>query len=586
MSTPILATKLFIPPPRPNLFSRPRLVELFKQGLDRKLTLISTPAGFGKTTLVSECVPVCERAITWVSLDDGDNDKTRFLLYFISALKKIDFEIGDGVWEALHATQPLDIDTLLIGLLNEIAELKQSFVMVFDDYHTISETDIHEILIFILENQPPNMHLVISGRSDPPWPLARWRVRQEMTEIRTKDLRFTPEEAFSLLNGIMKLEISMDDVLSLDTRIEGWIAGLQLAAISLQGKDDVSGFIQTFAGSHRFIFDYLIEEIFEQLSPEIQDFLLRTSILERMSAPLCDAITGKVGSRSILDYLEKLNLFIIPLDDQRQWYRYHHLFADLLAGRLQELHPDLVHVLHLHASFWFETNGQLWDTVRHAFTAGDVDRVAQVAEVNVLGIMERGELGTLIRWLNELPGKLIDDYPWLKVAQAWALTQAGSFEVAIPCLSSAEASLQGDPGVSEEQVRHIKGHIAAIRCYIELLSLGDHTYAVQLAQQALEHLPPSDMRTRGMVTVFLGTLQRVQQEHTSALDTLNSALAIYRATNQTYVVIDILSQIARVRRDQGLLHETARLCHEALDIADRFARGGQHRLPVASIYIL
>ncbi|MCJ7702754.1 MAG: LuxR C-terminal-related transcriptional regulator [Anaerolineales bacterium] len=482
----------------------------------------------------------------------------------------------------LHASQPAGTEILLSGLINEIVEIHKPFVIVLDDYHIITNPEIHEILTFMVENQPLEMHLVVSSRADPPWPLARWRARREMIEIRTQDLRFGPEEAADLLNGVMQLGLSDDDVERLEARTEGWIAGLLMAAISLQGRQDPSGFIRAFEGSHRYIFDYLVEEVLNQLTPEIQNFLLKTSILEQLNAPLCDAILDSNNSQSVLHQLEQLNLFIIPLDDQRQWYRYHHLFADLLAGLLGELHPDLVPGLHLQASFWFETHGQLWDTVRHALAAGDVGRVARVAEVNVLGIMERGELGTLIRWLNELPGELIDDYPWLKVAQAWALTQAGSFDTAIPCLASAEDSLKGKPGISKEQADHIKGHITAIRSYIEILSFGNYTRAAQLAQQSLEHLPPSDLRTRGMATGFLGTIQRVQQDFTSALTTLSSALTIYRATHQPYVVIDLLSQIGRVRRDQGLLHETARICQEALEIADRYARGGQHRLPVAA----
>ena len=377
----------------------------------------------------------------------------------------------------------------------------------------------------------------------------------------------------------------MQDVMILDARIEGWIAGWQLAAISLQGRVDVSEFINSFTSSHKFIFDYLLEEIFEGLPSELQDFLLKTSILERLSAPLCNAVMGKKNSHLIIDHLEQMNLFIIPMDDQRKWYRYHHLFGTLLVGRLKERFPDQISDLHLRASFWFGTNGEVWDSVRHAFSAGDVERVAQVAEVNVLAILERGELGILIRWLEEIPDEIIASYPWLRVAQAWALANAGLFDAAISCLLSAESFISDPSDLSQSEKSHVSGHFAAIRCYVTILTFGDYNKAVQLAQLALNELPNSDHRTRGMVTVYLGTLQRVRREFTPALDTLNSALAIYKSQGQTYVVIDILSQIARVRREQGMLCETVRVCDEALLLADGYSRVGQHRTPI-SAYVM
>jgi LuxR family maltose regulon positive regulatory protein len=279
VSTPILATKLFIPTPRPNLVPRPRLVELFKRGLDRKLTLVSAPTGFGKTTLLSECLKTCGLAVAWISLDDGDNDQTRFLSYFISALKVVSGDFGESVREALYASQPPGIEILLAGLINEIVEIHKPMVVLLDDYHVITNPEIHDMLTFIVENQPPAMHLVVSGRADPPWPLARWRARREMVEIRTQDLRFTPDEVACLLNGIMQFDLSGEDLLRLGNRTEGWIAGLQLAAISIQGRADVSGYIRAFAGSNRFIFDYLIEEIIEQLPPDIQDQDFRLAVV-------------------------------------------------------------------------------------------------------------------------------------------------------------------------------------------------------------------------------------------------------------------------------------------------------------------
>ena len=582
VSIPIIPTKLFVPPVRESTVSRSRLIDRTTSSLSGKLTLISAPAGFGKTTILSECVHQWDRPVAWLSLDPGDNDKKYFLIYIISAVEKISDGFGQSVQEALQANQPPSIENLLCGLINEILEIQKPFVLVLDDYHVITNPEIHEILTFIIENQPPDMHLVISSRSDPPWPLARLRARQEMVEIRAQDLRFTLDESDILLNQVLNLGLSKDDIVRLDSKTEGWIAGLLMAAISVGGQENISVFIESFEGSHRFIFDYLVEEVLTQLSPDMQVFLLKTSILDRLCAPLCNAILVRSDSLTFLQQVEKMNLFLFPLDDQRYWYRYHRLFSDLLASRLKEIHPDEFDMLHRQASIWYELNGSLSEAVRHAFESNDIQRVAQLAETNVLGLMERGELGMLVRWIDRLPRNIVDDYPWLKVAQAWALTQSGEFREANSWLSSAEASLYKGPGLSEDQARHISGHIAAIQCYIEILSYGDNQKAAGFAQQALEYLPETDMRTRGAVMAFLGLLQRVQQDLSAALETLSSALAIFRTTDQPYVVIDILSQIARVRREQGLLHETARLCQEALTIADRYTRRGQHRLPVAA----
>jgi len=582
VSIQIIPTKLFIPPLRESTIARSRLFEEINRGLTGKLTLITAPAGFGKTTVLSECAHHWQRPISWISLDPGDNDQTRFLTYFISALKSISDGFGQSVLDALQASQPPSMENLLCGLINEIVEIQKPFVLVLDDFHFITNPKINEILMFIIDNQPPDMHLVISSRSDPPWPLARWRARQEMIEIRAQDLRFNIDEVTILLNQVWGLGLSDSDVIKLDTKTEGWIAGLLMAAISVKGRDNISAYIDSFEASHRFIFDYLMEEVLDQLSPDLQNFLLRTSILDRLCAPLCNAILDRSDSQSFLQQVEKMNLYLFPLDDQRYWYRYHRLFSDLLVSRFKEINPEEEYDLHRQASSWYESNDFLLEAVGQAFAANDIQRVAQLAEKNVLGLMDRGELSTLVQWIDRLPTNLMDDYPWLKVAQSWALTQSGSFEDAIVWASSAEATIQKEPDILKESNHHIAGHIAAVRCYIEILSLGDYEKASIFGQQALEYLPDTDMRTRGMVMVYLGMLQRVHQDMSAALKTLNTALGIYKSTDQSTVVVEILSQIARVRREQGLLHETARLCQEALALADQYAKGGQHRLPIAA----
>ena len=383
MSTPILATKLYIPPPRPKVVPRPRLIERLDEGFsaERKLTLISAPAGFGKTTLVSEWVndlrftsddfrldavqegkivnqkSTIVNRVAWLSLDAGDNDPARFLAYFVAALQTISAGIGAGVLAALESPQPPPTEPLLTTLINEITTLPNSFILVLDDYHTIDAKPVDQALIFLVEHLPRQMHLVITTREDPQLPLARLRARGQLTELRAADLRFTPAEAAGFLNQVMGLNLSAEEIAALEARTEGWIAGLQLAAISMRGHQDTASFIKSFTGSHHFVLDYLMEEVLGQQSESVQTFLLRTSILDRLCGPLCDAVMDErrttkderqmAGdapfsssvlrpSSAVLEYLEHANLFIVPLDDERRWYRYHHLFADLLRQRLHQ----------------------------------------------------------------------------------------------------------------------------------------------------------------------------------------------------------------------------------------------------------
>jgi LuxR family maltose regulon positive regulatory protein len=327
MSAPILATKLYIPPPRSKIVLRPRLIERLNEGLQRKLTLISAAAGFGKTTLVSEWLAGCGQPVAWLSLDEGDNDLTQFLIYLVAALQTLAANIGAGVLAALQSPQPPSTESLLTTLLNEITTLPDHFVLVLDDYHVIDSKPVDQVLTFLLEHLPPRMHMVITTREDPDLPLARIRARGQLTELRAADLRFTPTEAADFLNQVMGLNLSAEDIAALETRTEGWIAGLQLAALSMQGHPDNTSYIQSFTGSHRFVLDYLVEEVLQQQSESVQTFLLRTSILDRMCGPLCDAVllTPSSSGQETLEYLERANLFIVPLDDERRWYRYHHL---------------------------------------------------------------------------------------------------------------------------------------------------------------------------------------------------------------------------------------------------------------------
>jgi len=351
----ILSTKLYIPPPRDNAVFRPQLIEQLEKGLGRKLILVSAPAGFGKTTLVSKWIAGCQQPVAWLSLDEGDNDPARFWSHLIVALQMIAENVGAAVLGILQSSQPPSIEAILTSLINEITLILDDLILVMDDYHLLDTKQNDDGLTFLIERLPPQMHLVIVTREDPDLPLARLRARDELVELRVKDLRFTESEAAEFLNQTMGLRLSAEYIAALEARTEGWIAGLQLAALSMQGLEDTAGFIQSFTGSHHFVLDYLIEEVLHKQPEHIQTFLLQTSILERMCSPLCDAVlpSSSVAGQETLEYLERANLFIIPLDNERHWYRYHHLFAELLRNRLARAYSDQIAGLHRRASDWY-----------------------------------------------------------------------------------------------------------------------------------------------------------------------------------------------------------------------------------------
>src|SRR5450759_2492798 len=390
MSEPLILTKLYIPSLRSKIVIRPRLIERLTGGMHCKLTLISAPAGFGKSTLVSEWVAGCERSepkvcVAWLSLDEGDNDPTRFLTYLVAALQTLGPKIGAGVLASLQSPQPPSIESNLTVLLNEIAAIPDNFILVLDDYHLIDAQPIDQALTFLLDHLPPQMHLVITTREDPSLPLPRYRVRGQLTELRAADLRFTPAEAADFLNRVMSLNLAAEDIAALETRTEGWIAGLQLAAISMHGHQDTASFIKSFTGSHHFVLDYLVEEVLHQQSKSIQTFLLRTSILDRMCGPLCDTVLGSpsASGQETLEYLERTNLFLVPLDNERRWYRYHHLFGDLLRKRLgTSLASERIAELHIRASEWYENNDLMLEAFHHATVANDVERAVRLLDSN------------------------------------------------------------------------------------------------------------------------------------------------------------------------------------------------------------
>ncbi|MFN2168528.1 MAG: AAA family ATPase, partial [Anaerolineae bacterium] len=387
----ILQTKLFVPPIRPELVSRPRLIERLNTGQDRKLTLLSAPAGFGKTTLLSEWVTQSQGQTAWLSLDKEDNDEVRFWTVVIAAIQTIQDSLGRDAMQLLHAPQPPATQVILTKLLNQVADLPRGIVLVLDDYHLISEPAIHEGLSFLLEHQPPQLHVAISTRADPPLPTHRLRARGQLTELRAGDLRFTADEAAAFLNSAMRLDLAREDVEALEARTEGWIVGLQLAALSLQGRTDASQFIAAFSGSHHYVLEYLAEEVVHRQPEPVQRFLMQTSILDSLCGPLCNALTGQSDGEAMLAHLRQRNLFILPLDDEHRWFRYHHLFADLLGNLLRkEWPPELIRAIHLRACEWYAQNGLAAEAVSHALAARDFHRTAQLIEDHSLAMVTRG----------------------------------------------------------------------------------------------------------------------------------------------------------------------------------------------------
>ena len=501
---------------------RPRLIERLDEGLRRKLTLISAPAGFGKTTLVGGWVAGIPRPVAWLSLDEGDNDPSRFLAYLVAALQAIETDIGDGVLGALQSPQPPPTEAILTALLNEISTDEDEFVLVLDDYHVIDARAVDDAFAFLLEHLPPQMHLVIATREDPHLPLARLRARDQLGELRAADLRFTPSEAAEFLGGAMGLSLSEDNIAALEERTEGWIAGLQLAAISMQGHKDATSFIESFTGSHRFVLDYLVEEVLGQQPESVQAFLLRTSILERLCGPLCDAVLldPAASGQKTLEYIERANLFLVPLDNERHWYRYHHLFAELLQQRLQQSAASSagdevgdVAELHRRASGWYEDNGLEIEAFRHAAAAHDVERAERLVEGEGIPLQFRGAGAPVLKWLGSLSKTVLDARPSLWVTYASTLMMTGQHTAVEQKLRAAETALQvTEP---DDRTRDLVGRIASMRATLAVIQHDAETIIIQ-SRRALEFLHPDNLPVRTATTWTLGYAHQLKGDRAAA----------------------------------------------------------------------
>jgi len=578
MTTPLLRTKLYIPPVRPELVSRPRLIERLNAGLHRKLTLVSAPAGFGKTTLLSEWIYGTSEAtsplpVAWLSLDEGDNDLVRFLMYLVAALQTVNSGIGKDMLSVLQSPQLPPLESLLTLLINDLAGNHKScpYVLVLDDYHLIIAQPVHEALTFLLDHLPPTLHLVIATRADPPLPLPRLRARGQLTELRQADLRFTTGEAAAFLNQVMGLNLSDTDVAALEARTEGWIAGLQVAAVSMQGREDASAFIRAFTGSDRYILDYLVEEVLQRQPEDVQTFLLQTSILNRLSGPLCDAVTGSLPpagkeqeertAQVMLEYLERANLFIVPLDDCREWYRYHRLFADLLRTRQEQRFAaqDLA-TLHRRAATWYEEAGLLDDAVQHAIAAGDLTHVARIIEKHGRPMLLRGELRSLLRWIAPLPEEMMQTNARLCITHAWALLLTGQGSAVEPCLQQAERL----PVVTSDE--NLRGEGAVIRAYLAA-QRGDVARTIEQADLALAMLDAAHEGERAVAYFVLGGVHMLRGDVTAAGEAMAQASTIGQRGGNVHVAVPALNALAGIQAQQGRLHLAWATAQEAVRLA-------------------
>ena len=554
----LLDTKLMIPVVRADLVNRMRLWQQLEACMDQncRLLLISAPAGYGKTTLLAAWLKQVDCPVTWFTLEEGDNDLTRFLNYLVASLKRVQSDVGETVLSLLQSPQISSPAAIMTVLLNDLASIEHKFLLVLDDYHAVSAEPVHEAIRFLLDHQPPNMRIVIASRADPPLPLARLRARGQLVELRERDLRFAPDEATEFLNRVMGLKLAPEMVAALQSRTEGWAAGLQMAAVSLKGREDAQAFILGFTGSHRYVMDYLIEEVLRLQSQPIQEFLLRTSILERLSAALCDCLMddgdGFSESQAILERLEQSNLFLHPLDENWDWFRYHRLFSDLLRQRLARTHPGLDVELHSRASRWYEQHGWPAEAIEHAFSAQDMQRALDLVDRNAESVMKRSETGTILTWGNRFPDDVIRTRPKLSVYHAYVMLLNGYPQKEIEQRLLAVE----DGGLSTLRTLPLRAYFALFQ--------GDYINGERDAMEALEKLPESDDFLRGLAAFVLGNSIIARGDTQSGKEVLERVAGLMKTADNPFMSAAVLITLAEVYFKQGLLHKAQSLYEKAL----------------------
>jgi LuxR family maltose regulon positive regulatory protein len=572
-SKPLLRTKFFIPHIRSKQIARPRLSDMITGGLDRALILVSAPAGYGKTTLVSSWLKEKQIPSAWLSLDGGDNDPIRFLRYLLAALAPIVPGIENDAFGMLQGIQPAQFERIINLLANELASFSDPFVLVLDDFHVIHSEAVQKILSYLLEYLPPQMHLALLSRTDPPLSLSRLRVRNQLLNIRADQLRFTKDEIAAFLNDAMGLTLSANDLSAMEIRTEGWIASLQLAALSMQGCKNLHGFVSAFTGSHHYVMDYLTEEVLKNQPMQVSTFLLHTSVLERLCGSLCNAVvnadnTGPEDGQAMLETLEEMNLFVIPLDDDRHWFRYHHLFADVLRKRLEHQYPQLLPDLHRRASQWYEQNGFIAESIQQAITAGDQSRAVQLIEQNGCFLLMSGEVATMLNWTDAIEFQS-ETHPWLAIQKAWAIALVGDLDRIEPTLQAPEKLLA--PLEPTVEVRTMLGTIAAARAHCAN-TRGDTRLAAENARQALDLLPDCSsisQSIRSVSTSILGDASWINGNVEEATHAYTEAIRIGREAKNLHMVIIANSNLGDILSERGQLHRAADIYNQAYQMAVR-----------------
>ncbi len=559
---PILTTKITAPPGQAVTVKRPRLTDQLEAGLDRKLTLISAPPGFGKTTLVTEWLATYARPerVAWLSLDASDNDPGRFLAYFLSALRTVEPDLGPNLMHALQASLQDDATLALIDIINDLGRLTEPLVCVLDDYHSITDDGIHRALAYLLENQPPALHLIVTTREMPPLSLALLRTRRELTEFRDGDLRFTAAEASAFLNDVMRLDISPQQVQALAERTEGWVAGLLLAALSVGNAPQPETALDSFDGEQRYVFDYLAEEVLRRQTPAVQRFLQRTGVLGRMSAELALALAGEGQAR--LDYLVEANLFTLPLDDRREWFRYHHLFGEFLSARYRAHDPDGWSEAHHSASRWFEQHGFQYEAAEHALAAGDATRLAELIQSFGREFVRRGRIPTLDRWLAGLPDEMIASHPNLVLIKIWTLMLGRHYETIPEWFERIDMSVVSD----DNERREILAYQAVCEAtYARFLA--DLDEIIQRSQAALDYfaaLPGPPDPNECVALLHLGSAYRMRGDTHAAIEKLSDAIERGQPGEDLVVELNAMSQLTAAYGELGELAEAEARARAAL----------------------
>jgi LuxR family maltose regulon positive regulatory protein len=571
----LLATKLRVPGTTADVVPRPRLVDRVKDGLRGRLTLLSAPAGFGKTTVLVEALRSMDTLAAWLSLDEQDDDLTTFWSYFVGALQTIRRGTGEAALAVLQTNDARSVMGILGGLINELTELKTDMAVVVDDYQVIQDLEIHQSLQFLLEHCPDNLHLAISSRSDPPIPLARLRAQGKMQEIRTDDLRFTSDEAAQFLNDVMALDISADDLDVLNTRAEGWISSLRLAAFSLAKTANRTQFIEAFGGSNRYVLDYLIEEVLSRQDEATRSFLLQTCILDRLSAPLCNAVTAREDGQQVLERLEANNLFVIPLDEQRDWYRYHRLFAELLNHQIRKTKPQEIPVLHSRASSWCQDHGLPSAAIDHAVAASDHTRAIQLIEPIAQDLIHDSRSPTLLSWLTRLPEGLIGDSPRLCVYRAWAQAITGRVAEAETFLDSFESHLKtlesGSQGIGDEYARFVDD-VEVMRAYIAL-KRGEYRDALAWCQRAIATEPDADLQVRVVIASVQGLANLMTGDIDKAIRQLEKTCELGTPAKMHFSVLMAKGHLGDAQAHMGRLHRAITIYEQTIRLGVERGRG-------------